>query len=292
MRVLLPFLVLFTACKGDDLDTTDDGLDTEVMDEDTDTSADTDADTLADAPPDDVVTAAFPRDWQWLGVNTASADIETEISWPDAGLAAFAFSTGDGDANLGGDWPVWSGAGGKAFLGTNRLNGTNATDVEAMSFSTYVDADESLLPYINVFIDVDGDGVFSPSVDEIWAFDPAFSTSAAVGGTWQQWDALSDDYWRCVFGRSPLGDGTCAGSNRLKWSELVQHSPDAVILPAPCGEAPFPDAGDCSDPDLNAPGVVFVGGQKSGGIWAEWMGWVDGIELEPGGPGLPMNFEP
>ena len=190
MRVLLPFLVLFTACKGDDLDTTDDGLDTEVMDEDTDTSADTDADTLADAPPDDVVTAAFPRDWQWLGVNTASADIETEISWPDAGLAAFAFSTGDGDANLGGDWPVWSGAGGKAFLGTNRLNGTNATDVEAMSFSTYVDADESLLPYINVFIDVDGDGVFSPSVDEIWAFDPAFSTSAAVGGTWQQWDAL------------------------------------------------------------------------------------------------------
>ncbi len=288
MRVLLPFLVLFTACNSDAPDATGDDLGTDGIDQDTDT----DVDTLADPNPDDVVTSNSPRDWQWLGVNTATASIETEISWPGAGLGAFAFSTGDGDGALGGDWPAWSGAGGKAFLGTNRLNGTNVADVVAMSFSTHVDGDETLLPYINIFIDVDGDGVFSASADEIWAFDPAFISSAPVGGGWQQWDALTDDYWRCVFGRSTLEEGTCANATRLKWSELVQHNPEAVLVPAPCGEAPFPEASDCSDPDLNAPSVLFIGGQKSGGGWAEWTGWVDGIELEPGGPGIPMNFEP
>ncbi|MFT6145402.1 MAG: hypothetical protein ACJAZO_003451 [Myxococcota bacterium] len=290
MRVLLPFLVLFTACKSDPLDTTDDGLGTEVADEDTDTE--TDADTLGDPNPDDLVTSDSPRDWQWLGVNTAMVGIRTDISWPDAGLGAFLLSTGSGEASLGGDWPAWSGAGGKAFLGINRLNGLNVSDVEAMSFSTYVDDDESLLPYINVFIDVDGDGLFSASTDEIWAFDPAYISSPAIGGNWQQWDAMTDDYWRCVFGRSLVEDGTCAETASLTWSELVRYNPDAVFVATPCGEAPFPDAGDCSDPDLNAPSVLFVGGQKSGGPWAEWMGWVDGIELEPGGPGIPMNFEP
>lgn len=288
MRTLLPVLLLFAACKGDTEDTVDEGVDTENLDED----PDTDADTLGDPNPDDVVTTSAPRDWQWLGVNTATASIDTEISWPNAGLGAVVITTGTGDAALGGDWPNWSGAGGKAFLGTNRLNGTNATDVQAMSFHTYVDGDESLLPYINVFIDVDGDDVFSASADEIWVFDPAYIASPAVGGNWQRWDALTDDYWRCVFGRSPLDEGTCAGSARLTWTELIQNSPAALLVPAPCGEAPFPGAGDCTEPDLDAPSVLFVGGQKSGGAWTEWMGWVDGIELEPGGPGAPMNFEP
>ena len=289
MRILTALIIL-AGCKGDTLDTQDDlGTDTDV---DTGTDVDTESDTAADELPEDWVTADGPGDWSWLGVNTAEASIRSTVSWPDSGTGAFLLSTGDGSGDSGGDWPNWQGGGGKAFLGTTQFNGLSVSDITALSYTTWVADDSELLPYINLFIDVDGNGSFETATDQIWAFDPAFIASPAVGGEWQEWDAFTEAHWRCVFGRSPLDEGTCAGTATLSWSELVDGSPSAVIVPASCGEAPFPDGGDCTAPDLDAPGLLFVGGQKTGGPWAEWTAYVDGITVAPGGPEGPWNFEP
>lgn len=294
MRPTLPIAALclvLTACKRDALDT-DTNTDTDTADADTE-ELDTDtADpgTDLDEPAEHVVTADFPRNFQWLSVNTADASIDPSVVWPDDGVASFRFTTGDGSGSAGSSWPLWQGNGGKAFLGTTLFNGQRIDAITELSYVTWVPDDETLLPYLNLFVDLNNDGRFSPAHDDIWAFDPAYSTSFAVGGDWQDWDALTGAHWRCLYGRSPVGDGVCGYFSTWTWDDLADASPGATVAAAACGEAPFPDAGDCTQPDLAAPGLLWVGGQKTGGTWANWTAHIDGILLAPGGTEEPFDL--
>ena len=278
------WLWIVAACSSNPEDTSID-VGTEV-----DSDVDTDS-ALQDDLPEHVVTADTPRDWQWLAVNTATASFTSDPAWPEDGDGAFLLTTGDGEGQTGGAWPAWEDGGGKAFLGTTRLNDVVVTDVSALAFQTWSVQDSALLPYINVFVDIDRDGVFSPATDDIWAFDPAYVTSPAITGSWQSWDALTAPHWRCILGNSPMDEGMCGLAVDMTWTELTDGSPSAVLIGAPCGEAPFPDA-DCTDPSEDGPAILFVGGQKTGGPWADWQAAIDAIEVEPGGPGRPMDFEP
>ena len=230
--------------------------------------------------------------WRLLGANTATATITSEQPWPSGtGTGSVRLFPGTGKG-AGGDWPSWAGSGGKAFLGTTIANGRLLSDLTALSYQSYsVNAGAAaVMPYLNVFIDLDGDGVFDKTKDEILSFDasyfPATAQAAAKNDTWQSWDALSPTSrsWRCVFGHAKIDSaGTaCTPNTAYGWNDLASYNVTAKIIPASCQEVPFPVASaqnTCATPDPTAPGVLFVAGQKSGDQFDQFTGYVDNVRL-------------
>lgn len=240
------------------------------------------------------VSPAQMGSWKSLNVNTATATISAEKAWPIAalgGTGSIRLFPGTG-MGVGGDWPAWSGSGGKGFMGTTALNGLALTDLTALSYNAYnINAGTVVvMPYVNVFVDVDGDGAFDKTKDDILAFDPSYfpatAQAAAVNDRWQNWDAFAagTKSWRCVFGKAKIdSNGTlCTTNTPYTWDELAVSNPTAKISPASCQEVPFPMAtpdNTCATQDATAPGLLFVVGQKSGGSWDKYTGYVDNVRV-------------
>lgn len=235
------------------------------------------------------VTAANMGGWKLLAVNNAASDYLDLVPWPAKGFGSIGLRPGGGMGTTGGDWPAWENQGGKAFLGTTEANGVTLGRLTALSYYAYNMRNGTHTPYINIFIDVDGDGVFNKAKDDILVFSPGdFATTAPFveSDRWQKWDALNlrGASWWCVFGHAKLPNGrTCvAGEAEPQvWGDFALSNKDAKILPAPCTEAPFPSpvGNTCANPDGAAPGILFVTGQKSGDGWGTYAGFLDGVEL-------------
>lgn len=252
------------------------------------------------------VTPTQMGTWQSLNVNTATVAISAEKAWPIAelgGTASIRMAAGNG-MGTGGDWPAWLGSGGKGFIGTTALNGLALTDLTALSYSAYNvnGAAVVVMPYVNVFVDVNGNGAFDKSTDDILAFDPSYfpatAQANAVNDRWQNWDAFAPGTkgWRCIFGKAKIdSSGTlCTLNTAYTWDALAVANPAAKVISASCQEVPFPMAtaqNTCANQDTTAPGLLLVVGQKSGAAWDQYTGYVDNIRLGVQGFEQSFNFE-
>lgn len=252
------------------------------------------------------VTPAQMGTWKTLGANTATVTLSAEKAWPVAALGGTGSvrmfpGTGTG---VGGDWPAWSGSGGKGFLGTTLLNGQALTDLTALSYSAYNvnSGTVVVMPYINVFADLDSDGLFDKTKDDILVFDPSYFPSTAqapaLNDRWQNWDAFAPNTksWRCIFGKAKIdATGTlCSVNVAYSWNELANSNLTAKVIPASCQEVPFPVANaqnTCTTQDTTAPGLLVEVGQKSGQSWDMYTGYVDNLRIGIQGFEQIYNFE-
>lgn len=261
------------------------------------------------APPVKVTPMTLEQHgWKMLQVNTAQAGIGTAPRWPANGTGSVGLVPGSGmGMGAGKDWPDWKGFGGKAFLGTQAANKKLLTDLAALGYSTFSDWGQvpKLAPYINIFVDLDGDGKFDKAHDDILVYSPSdYQADQCRNLEWQHWDALDPGSkgWGCVFGNAKVGatKAACARNTPYAWADLVAGNAGATIAPASCGEVPFPSMAspapvnpDCMTPDPDAPGLLFVTGQKSGDGYDQYRGYVDNVRLGVAGTAPnTFDFEP
>ncbi len=213
----------------------------------------------------DVTTAGSitsPAGWVFFSQNTASGALVTGPGAPPLGIGSFHMPTGSGNG---------PGLGGKTWLATSQHSGLLLSALSTFRYSTYVSpsslAASHLTAAINLYVDLDGNG----SRDTTLVFEPVYATlqGPVVQGTWQEWDALTAEngWWYTA----NFGALTNAQNEFKPLSHYVGLFPNAKIV----------DWG-------GAPGMNFVSGQNSGGIWANYDGNVDKVVVN----GSTYDFDP
>ncbi|MCK6483936.1 MAG: HYR domain-containing protein [Phycisphaerae bacterium] len=214
-------------------------------------------------------TLASPAGWGFYTQNTASGAPVMGPDTPPLGVGSFHMPTGSGTG---------SGLGGKTFLLTGNHDGTKLADITTFSYSTYVStsslAATHLAPAINLYIDLDDDG----DRDTTLVFEPVYVVAeqgAVAQGIWQTWDTLDGPGWWYTSSGGYAGLLPSPGGEFKPLSHYIGLFPDARIV------AWF------------APGMNFVTGQSSGGIWAGFDGNVDNVTFETNAPSsVTYDFEP
>lgn len=170
----------------------------------------------------DVVTPSSPAPWQFTTTGTGTP--------APASYIAPGFDTpplGVGSVHLA----VGSNGGASAQARNTAYAGTLLSQLEVLSYSTFVDVDGSggQAPYLNLLIDTDGNGT---SDDQLF-FEPAYQTGAYSGdpvpnqgtvtpGVWQTWDAMAGGWWA-------LSSGTF-GPPLVTLSTYIAAHPTATIV--------------------------------------------------------------
>jgi hypothetical protein len=175
--------------------------------------------------------------------------------------------TGSGDG---------AGAGGKAWLYTDDLSGVLLAGLTELRYSTYVDSTSTaashLAPALNLQIDWDDDG----TRDTILVWEPVYVAAgrgAVTADTWQEWDALSDAWWYT----SAFGSLVTPGGQFEPLGYYLDRYPNARIV----------------NWGGHTPGTAMVSGQSSGGVWAGFVGAVDGFTYAvANGTRTTVDFEP
>lgn len=217
-----------------------------------------------------------------------------EMSWPQVVImqsqlrgfapaaertAGAAFTQGPGTAPLGlGSLGLRTGAGtgvdqgGKAWLYLSALSGTLLADLDALQYHAYVSAASTAAPQLsvsaNLQVDVDGDG----QRDTTLVFEPVYvpAQGAVVKDTWQRWDAGAGRWWATV-----ATAAFCAPSCPFTLRDFVAAHPMATIVE--WGETP---------------GFALLAGQRSGGAWANFEGYVDRLVIGRRGVNTTYDLEP
>jgi parallel beta-helix repeat protein len=124
--------------------------------------------------------------------------------------------------------------------------GTRLDEIDALTYSTYQSIENTGFDGLAISLQLDIDYDLTDA-DTGWqgrlVFEPYY-TNTVSGGIWQNWDALSGEWWSSG---SP-GNTYCPISNPCTWDEVLTNFPDAGIR----------DAG---------PGTGFIV-LKAGGPWA------------------------
>lgn len=200
--------------------------------------------------------------WTAFDSNTAAGGATTAYGG-SIGTAAWALDTGTGTG---------PGLGGKSWLFTDDLTGLRLAEITELSYSTYVDSSSTaathLVPALNIQVDLDGDGLRDTTL--VW--EAVYTAQGpVVKDTWQKWDALDDGWWHTA------GFGTLVASPGAygPLGYYIDQYPDATIVSWGA-----------------TPGTAVVTGQSSGGIWAGFVGAVDGFTYAvANGDRTTVNFE-
>jgi hypothetical protein len=200
------------------------------------------------------IVVVLPTDlhgWAAFNEQTASATFVNGPATPPYGSGSYQMSTGAGDG---------PNAGGKSYFKTNTYNGTRLDAISSMSYSTYVDPStpgNNLAPVIEMMVDTDGNG----TRDTTLIFEPVYSPEqgAVQKGVWQTWNARAGKW------RSSRTVGPIVPDTYFPLDTFIDAFPDSTIVEW------FPRA--------DGFGLGTVVGQSSGGIWANFIGNVDGFEI-------------
>jgi hypothetical protein len=186
---------------------------------------------------------------------------------------------GPGTPPLGsGSYNFTVGSDGDSFetIRYSNLNGVLLTDLDALSYSTYVSQFGSggQAPYLLLNVDYTGDNAF----DDQLFFEPVFQTGAYSGdpvpnqgtlvtGSWQTWDARVGGWWSANAGGGPP---------LVTLASFAAAHPGARIVNAgsPAGAGGFRIATGCGGAD-----------------WTNFIGNADNLSVTVSGNNTTVNFE-
>jgi uncharacterized repeat protein (TIGR01451 family) len=225
-------------------------------------------------------------------------DPTLSLAPPPALLTGYAdsaarLSTGPGTGGSG-----CTRLGGKAFLGTRALHGTRLSELTALGYSHLVDSNSGvpaaafLTPYVSIYVDNNGDGVWSGSSDSILVYEPFYTLGAPTLDVWYDNQAIgSGANGRWHYAGQPLpGMGLFIPNTVDLWAEVIAQpvggagfDPTAttigdlrIVNPAP-GCVGSAQGGTGVEGTGN--GLSITVGQKSGSPWNDFVAFVDAAYL-------------
>lgn len=214
------------------------------------------------------------------------------------GSTALRVASGPGDGGSG-----CTRLGGKVFFGTQGLDGVRLSELTSLGYSFLVDSTsglsgaENLTPYVNIFVDKDGDGNWLAASDTILVFEPYYTLGAPTLDTWYDNNAIgagATGRWHYTTGNALPGLGQFTPNTVDLWTEVIAQAvggagfdPSATTIgdlrianPAP-GCAGSTQGG--SGVEGTGSGLVIAIGQKSGSPWNNFVSFLDGIVLSTTG---------
>jgi hypothetical protein len=159
-------------------------------------------------------------------------------------------------------------AGEQQLFRTAAYNGTLLSDIDALSYSTYVETANRQPAYLRLTVDTDGDGTFDPvsngGNDDSLFFYPANNAAqgAVQTGVWQTWDVAS--------GTLNLNGDPGNGTTTL--ADYVAANPDAVLI-----DSFTPGA------DANEAGGLTIAQGCSGTGTSDGVSYIDEIVVDVAG---------
>lgn len=252
-----------------------------------------------DGKPFDAVTATAMKGWQFAKINTGSVTIDKgpSVGWPynytDPLAGSITLRTGAGDG---------AGLGGKPYVGYAGLNYLPLSRFDGLVWRTYVPSPAPNLSatgagYWNVYVylGTPAEMTTNPTNYDNLVVDHAFFPDASYNpktDVWQAWTADGTTKVRCRYQRLKVGPNAtdlCVKDAPYTLDTFRKYNPTAFIMPTWCGEIPFtlPNGAACNPgvATVNdaAPGVTFMEGQSSGGIWKDAVVRFNGPELASDG---------
>lgn len=231
---------------------------------------------------------------------------------PSTGYSSFEFVVGGQEGTIGGNPAGCTGAGGKTFFGTNKLSGLTLWDIDQIGYDGMLsavgaeDTVQTLLPYVNIFVDYNNDGVWLPADDGIMVYDTSRPGNITPPYTLGQWYSLPDltsgassSSWFFSV-RSPfIGDlgfnqvDTVTGINTFQELLNYPNLKPSIVGGSRLGDLKvvnaFPgctgNTGPTAATEGTSSGVVFVFGQKNGGGYSNMVAHIDTIRLVTSGGG-------
>jgi hypothetical protein len=229
-------------------------------------------------PSPDLSPAPDLRAWSWPQVVVMQSQLRGFVPAADR-TASVAFARGPGSAPLGlGSLSLRTGPGtgadqgGKAWLYLSALSGSQLADFDVLQYHAYVSASSTAAPQlgvsVNLQVDVDGDG----QRDTTLVFEPVYvpAQGTVTKDTWQRWDAGAGRWWATV-----ATAAFCSPSCTFTLRDFAAAHPMATIVE--WGETP---------------GFALLAGQRSGGAWANFDGYVDRLVIGRRGMTTTYDLEP
>ena len=201
--------------------------------------------------------------WFHNSTNTASIIFATPPAVAPIGSRSLWLRSGTGNG----------GNGGKTFIGHSQFNGLRLAEITELRYWIYVQAGNvNLGPYVNIYLDLDNDGGYSPINDEIIVYEPAYN-GGVVAGTWQQQNALTGNWW--------------AVNNKISGMSSNSPQPLSYVLGL------HPNVRICASPWPLATqaGILWLCGQSSGGTWNNFSGFLDKLVIGVNGTSQTIDFE-
>lgn len=192
--------------------------------------------------------------------------------------------------------------GGKPFFGTQAFNGMRLSELTGLGYSFLVDSNsglsgsENLTPYVNIFVDKNGDGQWVGANDSILIYEPYYTLGAPTLDTWYDNLAIgtgATGRWHYAAQALP-GLGQFTPNTVDLWTEVIAQAvggagfdPAAttigdlrIVNPAPgCSGSVQGGTGE----EGTGSGLVITVGQKSGSPWNNFVGFIDAVILSSTG---------
>lgn len=138
---------------------------------------------------------------------------------------------------------------------------TKLSTLTSVKFDTYVDSGNTIIPWLELLVDTNGD----QTLDAVLHWRAA-DNGAVVPGTWQTWQALASSNWRIMPPSAKDANNIAPGSGTLTTlSDYVAAHPTARIIY-----------------DGGPGGIRFVGG-KDGTVWNGLVMYLDNVVVTAGG---------
>ncbi len=248
--------------------------------------------------PTDITADSFWRLDYWdfnPTFSPAAVIAEAPVALPGYGRSALNVIPGPGQGGSGCDR-----LGGKPHLGTQDLDGVTLSSINALSYSYLVEVlgnganPDNNAPYINIFVDRDGDGSWRfPGVDTILVYEPLYTrgNNFVDVNTWYTDVVIgtgANGRWHtAAAGITGIGAGSPVGPNDT-WDEIMGLDADDVTPGVqPVGDLTIinPDPGCDTGATLTSDegtgsGLSFVVGQKSGDTWQTFEGFIDAVVFD------------
>jgi len=203
-----------------------------------------------------LITPNAPGIWNYRAISLVPPATGSTVNFVAGPATPPSGSTGSVELHSGD-------IGTKGIIYTNSFDGLILNEITNFSYNTYVSnfADSSLAPYINIHLDLDGNGTYDDKID----FYP-WRNSPVPLNTWQTWDLMNSQWFNT--------STTLTGGNPSDTlANIISNFPNAEIISR-------------VTPDLF--GIVVNGGDASTPGWANFTGNIDTITLNT----TTYDFEP
>ena len=217
----------------------------------------------------------------------------------NGGYASFEFYVGEQAGTNGGNPAGCTGMGGKTWFGTTKLAGMTLRDLDQLSFSEMVktlgigDLSPNLLPYVNIFFDMNNDSQWLPTNDGILVFNGNLGAPYVLGQWYDTGDLAasgSTRLWNFAV-RSPLPSNFGLNAPVLNYRNMMSQTVDVSVLGGTTvGDLKIvnPVSGCVGTPtstEGTGNSFTFVFGQKNGGSYNGMVAHIDSIVLTTSGGG-------